>query len=85
MPLYDKNGHINIEYIIADMQKFYMTDIGRTKDVYLFFTPYYAEFSKKILAAGFKEGKDFIDATWLLAAFENNYPKGIEEFIWDNI
>ena len=85
LPLYDKNGHINIEYIIADMQKFYMTDIGRTKDVYLFFTPYYAEFSKKILAAGFKEGKDFIDATWLLAAFENNYPKGIEEFIWDNI
>ena len=84
LSLYDKPNRINIGRIIAIMKK-YNSDSIRQKPLYMFVSLYYSQFSQKISEAGFEEGIDFINATWLIDALEHHYPQGISNFVWAKI
>ena len=84
LSVYDTSGHIDIGRIIADMKN-HMSNTDRSKPLYMFVTPYYDQFCQQIAEAGFKEGDDFLNATWLIDALEHRYPKVIGEYIWENI
>lgn len=53
------------------------------KEIYLFFTTYYSKLYPKFIKAGFQEGLDFVDATWMLRTLEQSYPRGYA--VWKNI
>ena len=84
LSLYDKPNVISLGRIVADM-KTHLSEAAVRKPLYMFVTPHYDQFCQKISEAGFKEGTDFLNATWVINALEHRYPKAVENFIWDNI
>ena len=84
LSLYDKPNVINFGRIIEDMKN-HLLEAAVRKPLYMFVTPHYDQFCQKISEAGFKEGEDFLNATWFIDALEHRYPKAVENFVWDNI
>ena len=87
LSLYDKPNFINTDRIIADMKK-HISEIDRSKPLYMFIAPSQMIIKKvflQISKAGFKEGVDFVNATWLVNALEHNYPKSIGDYVWERL
>lgn len=80
--LYSGPRLINLASIITDMRERLAATNGK-KEIYLFFTTYYSKLYPKFIEAGFQEGLDFVDATWMLRTLEQSYPRGYA--VWKNI
>lgn len=61
-----QEGKIPVPALLKDMEQQIGQGRGRAPHAYLFFTPHYRSLRPYLVRAGYQEGRDFIDATWLL-------------------
>lgn len=83
--LYTDPQHIDLTLLFADMQEHLHVaaedkKIQRDREVYLFFTAHYQKILPHLVAAGYQEEVDFIDASWLFDAKRHIYPNG--RLVW---
>lgn len=79
--LYATPQHIKLQELLDDMEE-HLKIQNSPRNIYVFFSPHYTQFRPQIVAAGYQEGKDFVDATWLLRMVSKQYPCGRE--VWKN-